>query len=173
MEKKIVLTCDECGEIFLRRLTEYKREKNKGKLTFCGLSCSASWGGRNVYRKRIPPAPGSNRDQYTPFRYFIKVTKARKKKEHDINKEYLKELWKSQKGRCPVTDWELSLPKNSDRFENKAIYNASLDRIDSSKGYIRGNVRFVARIVNYAKSDWGDDVLYKFAEAVYNKHGGA
>lgn len=50
------------------------------------------------------------------------------------------------------------LPKTPDR--------ASLDRIDSKKGYIKGNIQFVALIVQLAKNDWDEKVIYEFAEAI-------
>jgi len=46
---------------------------------------------------------------------------------------------------------------------------ASLDRIDSSKGYVKGNIQFVSLIAQYAKNDWNGDVIFEFANAVKNK----
>ena len=43
---------------------------------------------------------------------------------------------------------------------------ASLDRIDSSLGYIPGNVQFVSVIANYAKRDFQEEELFEFCEAV-------
>jgi hypothetical protein len=43
----------------------------------------------------------------------------------------------------------------------------SLDRIECSKGYVPGNLRVVCVAVNYAMSDWGEDVLRRIAEAFY------
>jgi hypothetical protein len=44
-----------------------------------------------------------------------------------------------------------------------------LDRIDHSKGYIEGNVRFVACIANYARNAFTDEDLQEFCEAVVSK----
>jgi hypothetical protein len=41
-----------------------------------------------------------------------------------------------------------------------------LDRIDSSKGYIFGNVQFVSLMANYAKRDFLEEELLRFCEAV-------
>lgn len=44
--------------------------------------------------------------------------------------------------------------------------NASLDRIDNSKGYIEGNVRFVALMANLARQSFTDEQMIAFCKAV-------
>ena len=53
----------------------------------------------------------------------------------------------------------------------KSPNRASLDRIDSAKGYIKGNIQFVSLIVQYAKNDWNGKVIFEFAQAVSKAHG--
>jgi hypothetical protein len=86
----------------------------------------------------------------------------------DIDPQYLKDLWESQRGLCPLTGWKLSLPISARRGweQGHHPHNASLDRIDQSKGYVRGNVRFVVLIAQYARHSWSDDVVREFASAV-------
>lgn len=50
------------------------------------------------------------------------------------------------------------------------IRYASLDRIDSSKPYERGNVQFVAWPINYAKSDMSDRQMKRFVKLIRQKH---
>lgn len=47
----------------------------------------------------------------------------------------------------------------------------SVDRIDPTKGYVPGNVRLVCVAVNYAMSDWGEDVLKLVALGLCEKNG--
>lgn len=51
------------------------------------------------------------------------------------------------------------------------IYSASLDRIDNSISYMKGNVRFISVMANYARNTFDDEEVVKFAEAVveYNR----
>lgn len=119
-------------------------------------------------------------DEYSPFRWHLRTIKSRtnrknkkaKPKECNLTLQDLKDQWESQKGICPHTNWPLKnmatsspedqLPKTPDR--------ASLDRIDSSKGYVKGNVQFIALIAQLAKNNWEEKVLYEFAESIKKAH---
>jgi hypothetical protein len=59
------------------------------------------------------------------------------------------------------------LPDSSNGWRaGKRADNASLDRIDSQKGYLKGNVRFVALMANLARADFRDRDLLIFCRAV-------
>lgn len=69
--------------------------------------------------------------------------------EVDITKEYIWDLFIKQDKKCALTDLVLEFNKNAvDRSGT-----ASLDRIDSSKGYIKGNVQWVHKNINEMKWD--------------------
>ena len=94
--------------------------------------------------------------EYTPFRTLLKSCRNRTK-EFDLDLPYLKELWESQNGKCAVTGVALEL---KDSYNKN--YQASIDRIDSSKGYIKGNIRFTSVSVNWLKSNLDDNHLMEF-----------
>jgi hypothetical protein len=48
----------------------------------------------------------------------------------------------------------------------KTPFEPSLDRIDSSGGYTRTNVRLVSMVSNFAMGQWGADVLRRLAHGV-------
>lgn len=176
MSKTILLTCGFCQKEFLKQLREYNRQIKKGAIRFfCDLSCT-----RKQINKEIPPTGnianfGDNirilkKDEYTPFRYYVKMGKTRSTKTKrytcNITVEFLKDLWEKQKGICPITGWNLILPKdNHYMWDEKVPNNASLDRIDNSKGYIEGNVRFIAFIANMARNEFSDDQVIEFCKA--------
>lgn len=82
----------------------------------------------------------------------------------DIDRDYLIRVWHSQQGLCAVSG--VAMQTESGTRENKNPYRASLDRIDNSKGYVIGNVRFVCHWVNNAKSTWDQTVFDDFVSNI-------
>ena len=74
-------------------------------------------------------------------------TRAKDKKlPHNITRADIEVLYKQSGGRCPLSGVEFSMvtyDKNS----------PSLDQIKAGKGYVRGNVWFIAEWINKAKND--------------------
>lgn len=67
----------------------------------------------------------------------------------------LPEVWEkflTQDRRCAFTDTLLTFETGSGKHDG----TASLDRIDSSKGYTRDNVQWVHKDINYIKRDLSD-----------------
>jgi hypothetical protein len=50
--------------------------------------------------------------------------------------------------------------------------NASIDRIDSSKGYVVDNIQFVCRIANTAKSDLSQEDFINLCKTIINNQNG-
>ncbi|BAY82593.1 hypothetical protein NIES267_20760 [Calothrix parasitica NIES-267] len=122
-------------------------------------------------RVSIDIAKKSKRDEYSPFRQHHRLARRRVKsngRECNITLEYLKQLWEKQNGRCPYTGWKLDNLQTTSDWNNHVLHpkTASLDRIDSSRGYVFGNVQFVSLIANYAKRDFLEEELLRFCEAV-------
>lgn len=95
--------------------------------------------------------------------------KSKKKGSTNLSLDELKRIWEAQNGTCPLTDWKLILPivtQHGDWENGRNSRNASLDRIDSSKGYVIGNVRYIALIANYARNNFSDNDVIGFANAV-------
>lgn len=66
-------------------------------------------------------------------------------------------------GRCELTGIRFS---DERRLPARvAPYSASIDRIDSSRGYYADNCRVVCAAVNIALGAWGDGVLMRIGEA--------
>ena len=68
---------------------------------------------------------------------------------------------------CPYLGVELNY-----QSDDKADNVASLDRIDSTQGYVKGNVQIVSSLSNKMKSDASKDDLVKFARSVLSIHAG-
>jgi hypothetical protein len=96
-------------------------------------------------------------------RWLIRMFKTQadlKNKKWDVSLEYLGDLYEKQNGKCIYTGWELEINGS------KQSKTASLDRIDSSKGYIKGNVQWVHKDVNIAKNKLSHDDFLKLCKAI-------
>ena len=108
-------------------------------------------------------------DKFSCFRKHLSNanTRARKKKlKVNINLSDLEKQWNKQGGICPYTGWILKQTTS----ESKQINQASLDRINSKKGYIKGNIVWVCLMAQNAKNIHTMEDLIKFCKAVYEKH---
>lgn len=85
----------------------------------------------------------------------IKSKSMIRKIEFNLTIEYLWNLYITQNRKCAITGSELP-----------NILEASLDRIDSSKGYIEGNVQWVTVQANKCKHVLSMSELYEFAKKV-------
>jgi hypothetical protein len=91
---------------------------------------------------------------------------AGRKLDCDLSVMYLKELLVAQDMKCAVSGLPFDLTANLDRKHSRNPFGPSLDRIDNSKGYMRGNVRIVLSAVNYAINEWGEDQYRTICAAV-------
>lgn len=88
--------------------------------------------------------------------------------EFSITIEEAWDIYTSQKGICALSGFPIVLDASLGSL-NKNGYQrstASLDRIESDKGYIKGNVQWVHKDINRLKSNWSEEHFFKMCEAV-------
>lgn len=68
--------------------------------------------------------------------------------------------WRDTKGKCALTGWDISFSDGT----------ASLDRIDSSKGYVQGNTQWVHINANVAKNGFDLEYFITLCHAIAQKH---
>lgn len=174
--KLVTYTCEYCKKEAQKPLSEYNRNAKLGRKNFCCRSCAIKYANKNKLHKftdkckeHLLSICNNRKDEFTEFRYTFRNIR-RRNKESNIDLEYLKQLWESQNGICPYTGIKLKLPtyNNYDFYFNCA----SLDRIDSSKGYIKGNVQFIALPINLMKSTKSDTEIKQFLKQIsfYTSH---
>lgn len=74
-------------------------------------------------------------------------------------------LWQTQKGLCALTGWPMTM-----ELANGVVpTNCSIDRVDSKKGYVVGNVQLVCRAANVAKSNMSTTDFVKLCRAIVEK----
>jgi len=149
MRKKTKVKCTHCGVEFEKDTSEVKRNKKIGRNNYCSRSCSGSHNITNFNGKNVGDIKRFNgkigkRDEFTPFREFLRRAK-RRNKLGNLTLQNIKEQWEYQKGVCPYTGLKLEL-KGGDKFRQ-----ASLDRKDSNRLYEKGNIEFVSTPINLMK----------------------
>ncbi len=160
--------CFNCGKESEKALSELIRNEQLKRKNFCSRKCSGQNNLKNFGDKRnigFSKNP-KKRDDFTPFRIHLRRAKKRFK-EVDITLEYLKEIWDKQNGICPYTNIKLVMPLNKQK--NNVFYTASLDRIDSSKGYIKGNIQFISTAINYMKAEATHEQTIEFINLIKDK----
>lgn len=87
--------------------------------------------------------------------------------EISIDREWAYQLFLSQNKKCRLSDLDLTFPKNTKEMED-GDGTASLDRIDSNKGYIPGNVQWVHKFVNKLKTDFPQETFLFLCKKISN-----
>lgn len=79
-----------------------------------------------------------------------KASSNRRRIEYDktLTSEYLIDLYNTQNGLCSISKQKMTVGEGKRNY-----HTISLDRIDSSKGYIKGNLHLVCWIINQMKND--------------------
>lgn len=85
-------------------------------------------------------------------RASLKPQKYRNVKTFDVTIEYVWQLYLGQNRRCALTKRDIAFTERTGSRSRRC--SASLDRIDSTKGYIIGNVQWVHKDVNVMKNDF-------------------
>ena len=104
---------------------------------------------------------GRNNKGYIVRQYrFTRIKSAAKTRKisFDVTKDYLEDLYIKQNGVCALSGIKLTM---SDKGAT-----ASLDRIDSKKGYIEGNVQWVHRDINWMKMNFNQKKFYILCKLV-------
>lgn len=139
-----------CGNEKIVRSTELIREDTKS----CG--CMKKYTNSDKYK-------GVGLIAQSVFSH-IKWGAEKRNIEFNITKEYLWELYRSQEGKCYYTDLDISLNTRNNKK------TASLDRIDSSKGYVEGNLVWVHKNINLMKNVFSKEEFLNYCNLIVNKH---
>lgn len=95
----------------------------------------------------------------------IKTNANIRKLDFDITSKYIYELFLKQNEKCALSGLEITLPKcNADIQFGQ--FTASLDRIDSSKGYTEDNIQWVHKKINIMKQDMSDTQFIDFCKTI-------
>ena len=136
------------------------------------LKCSQMKIRRILYRNNVSAREntfinngkfGKNNPRWRGFgdisgRYFTDMKTSAKKRglEFSISIEFINNLYHIQNGKCAISGLDIYLPL-SDEHHTTGDYTASVDRIDSNKGYTEDNIQFVHKWINKMKQNLQED----------------
>ena len=141
------VVCNHCGKSFIYKggPAHFNRSKNH----YCSISCLCE----NNRKYEEYHNKGNKR-----YKIWCNAKKRAKQKGLDFNIE-LGDIPEIPE-RCPV----LGIKIKSNTTNAPLDSSPSLDRIDSSKGYIKGNVRIISNRANRIKADATVEELRKVLE---------
>jgi len=128
-----------------------------GKTKSCGCGTMI---GKGLKKEKNPRWKGCGE---VPGNYLTQIQNRAKnlKRECKLTIEFLSDMFEEQGRRCSLTGKELYF-----KIDGRNDGTASIDRIDSSKGYIKGNVRWVHKNINIMKMALPDKEFIEFCKDV-------
>ena len=167
--KQETVQCDYCGVHFEKDSSEVKRNKQLARKIFCSRSCV----GKNntpILLQRVRRVdhlnPSNRKDEFSLFRKHLRRIRDRDAN-CNITLEDLLDIWNKQEGKCIYSGVELQPSKY--KSSNNQIYTVSIDRIDSSKGYIKDNIQFISIAMNHMKNNMSHEETLELINIL--KHG--
>ena len=138
--------CGHCGQVMTRRNSAVKT----GKVKSCG--CQGTYNLKAKARHNDPMYCW----EVLLYRIKLRCERLDKRKRRStrtiscsITPEYVRQIYHQQQGKCVYTGVELVPPNRHTRLHDSNI--VSVDRIDSSLGYVEGNIQLVTKQVNMMK----------------------
>lgn len=159
-----VKTCRKCGEI--KSVLSFNKDKTKkfGVGSICKPCASKT--AHEYYKKNSTHIkkrvseysksylPKQHRDVISRLKNLCTKAKNRTKEFNLVDLDLL-DLWDKQDGRCAYT--KLPLLATANQFNT-----VSLDRVDSSKGYVVGNIQLVCAAINKMKQEYSEEMFVLF-----------
>lgn len=137
----------QCGSEKVLRTSVLNKRKSCGCLLHQSKAKSRNWKGVG---------------ELSAVRWHLMKNKAsRRGLEFSISPHYMWDLFEKQGGKCALTGESIDLGRNKNDYGV-----ASLDRIDSKRGYVEGNVQWVHRVVNFMKQSLSDEDFVRWCKKV-------
>lgn len=128
-----------------------------------------NWRGEPRKRRKKEPRPRQATKSMMGAALFAAYQRAVRRGD-PFDLEEIDDLVETAGGRCQVTGIPFSDAVVGECRTRPWV--PTVDRIDATKGYVKGNMRLVCWAANLALADWGDDVFWTLVEAAYRKRHG-
>jgi len=104
-----------------------------------------------------------------PGSWFRRYINRSNKFEFTITIENIYDLWTKQNKKCALSGLDIDF-KNTNQNTHDLICTASLDRIDSKKGYILDNIQLVHKDINMMKKEYNQQYFIEMCKLVSNNN---
>jgi len=177
MRKQTKLTCPKCNKEYYKDESEYLRNIKKNRESFCSIKCAADINKipkelRGTFNLTEYNRNNQKENPFKMFKIYLKSIKnSNRLKDKNVTLQDLKDQWELQEGICPYTNFKLKLRCHSDGAVNKELdwyLYASVDRIDSTKGYVKGNIEFISLPINLMKNRYTKEQTKEFISLLIN-----
>lgn len=144
--------CANCG-----KETTYSEKKSYNKAERLHRVCN---------RCSVTKARAKAMHKQVPIAWFNKKKSKAKERgiKWTITPRYLQTIYERQNGKCALSGLDISF----DFTDKKGV--ASIDRINSDKGYQYGNIQLVEKSVNFMKWSLTQDVFIAMCKKVAKLH---
>lgn len=168
--------CPECGRELFYNNAHTLQVSNSKK-----VSCRSCGRKRNVAWAKIHYSDPSQHSRWKgcgkiPGSYFWQTMNGAKSKnrEFSITIENMSEQFEKQNEKCVYTGLDLTFGKCHTRRRGRIYYGkdrtASLDRIDSSRGYTKNNIQWVHKDINIMKSNFSGQRFVELCDMVSQRN---
>ena len=151
LQSMITKVCSHCKKEKPVNDFPYKKSTKDGFDWWC-RSCWSVFRGVDVARRYRPNGHPRNAIDCIATDMCDNTRKRQKHVARDITPKFILDLLKD------------FCEKNYHVIERRHPFSPSIDRIDSTKGYVKENVRIVWLIENYCKNSFTDDVVIEFCK---------
>jgi len=158
MEKKYTRQCPKCNETIFH--------SSAGSRYHCRTDVCRKCSDKNKSRANY----GENNGKWMGYNgisqsYFNDVKRGAQRRNHifDITIEDMWCQFDKQNKKCAYTGILMELPKRGKKYRKGT---ASLDRIDSTKGYTVKNIQWVHKDINWMKQDFNNSYFIKMCSLV-------
>lgn len=151
----------------------YKKTKNiltrnNVEINDASKRAIAGWERSDIRKSPPKPAKGSTKNVSGTLIKKWEANARQGIRVWELSVDDIQTLYENQQGRCYYTGILMISPLNAkeNQENNNSPYKISLDRLDSDKGYVKGNVCFCCSWVNLAKGVRTTDDFIRFIDTV-------
>jgi hypothetical protein len=162
------------GDTYVIKVIETEPSTGKHAQWLCRCSCGKEFIRLSnalktcIHHKCVECTRKTTRSTGKPPYYVLGYIKAGAESRNipfSIDIEYLRKLYKKQKGLCSLSGVQIDFAETG-ILHGQGFSTASLDRIDSSIGYIEGNVQWVHKKINVMKMALKQEEFVEYCDLV-------